>query len=101
MCGCRSPLTPTLSPLEKGGEGVGSGGMIRGTFRAPPPHRAGALRGWYRLKRKSVSGNGISLPCFTIFCEQYGSTGRRVLCASTMRLYAGIVWGVLIVANCK
>ena len=25
--GVRSPLTPTLSPLEKGGEGVGSGGM--------------------------------------------------------------------------
>jgi hypothetical protein len=26
-----SPLTPPLSPLEKGGEGVGSGGMVRGT----------------------------------------------------------------------
>jgi len=25
--GVRSPFTPTLSPLEKGGEGVGSGGM--------------------------------------------------------------------------
>jgi hypothetical protein len=25
--GVRSPLTPTLSPLEKGGEGGGSGGM--------------------------------------------------------------------------
>ena len=30
--GVRSPFTPTLSPLGKGGEGVGSGGMIRGTF---------------------------------------------------------------------
>ena len=30
--GCTSPFTPTLSPLEKGGEGVGSGGMVRGTF---------------------------------------------------------------------
>ena len=30
--GVRSPFTPTLSPLEKGGEGVGSGGMVRGTF---------------------------------------------------------------------
>ena len=27
-----SPLTPALSPLEKGGEGEGSGGMVRGTF---------------------------------------------------------------------
>ena len=27
-----SPFTPTLSPLEKGGEGVGSGGVVRGTF---------------------------------------------------------------------
>jgi hypothetical protein len=27
--GVRSPLTPTLSPLEKGGEGVGSGGNVR------------------------------------------------------------------------
>jgi len=26
------PFTPTLSSLEKGGEGVGSGGMVRGTF---------------------------------------------------------------------
>jgi len=26
------PFTPTLSPLEKGGEVVGSGGMVRGTF---------------------------------------------------------------------
>ena len=29
---CDPPFTPTLSPLEKGGEGVGSGGMVRGTF---------------------------------------------------------------------
>jgi hypothetical protein len=35
--GVRSPFTPTLSPLEKGGEGVGSGGMVRGTFERPRP----------------------------------------------------------------
>ena len=35
--GVRSPLTPTLSPLEKGGEGVGSGGMLEGHFERPRP----------------------------------------------------------------
>jgi hypothetical protein len=60
------PLTPTLSPLEKRGEGVGSGRMCRGfpngkrdilSVPAPQGEDAGS---WYRLKIKAVPGNGIT-----------------------------------------
>jgi hypothetical protein len=66
----RSPLPPTLSPLEKGGEGEGSGGMQyqifcrgfpsgkRDILSAPALWGVGA-GGRYRLKRKSVPGNSL------------------------------------------
>ena len=52
--GVRSPLTPTLSPLRKGGEGVGSGGDVI------PTNGKRDILGRYRLKRKSVPGNSIT-----------------------------------------
>ena len=78
--GCTIPPLPPPSPPFSRGERVeGVGGcntkfsvegfrMIRRTFWAPPPHRAGALGaapapngGWRRPKRKFIPGNSISL----------------------------------------
>ena len=62
--GVRSPFTPTLSPLEKGGRGCRAWGDViptngkRDILSAPALWGEGA-GGRYRLKRKSVSGNGI------------------------------------------
>jgi hypothetical protein len=55
------PLTPILSPLEKGGRGCREWGDGKRD-----------ILGWYRLKRKSVPGNGItlSLPRHTPFGPQ-------------------------------
>ena len=73
--GVRSPFTPTLSPLEKGEEGVGSGGMVRENILSALAPQSGCAEGWYRLKRKSVSGNGI----IPIFCRGFPSGKRDIL----------------------
>ena len=57
--GVRSPFTPTLSPLEKGGEGVGSGGDGKRDILSAPAPRSRCTEGWYHLKRKSMPGNSI------------------------------------------
>ena len=59
--GVRSPFTPTLSPLEKGGEGVGSGGDGKRDILSAPAPQSGCAEGRYRLKRKSVLGSSITL----------------------------------------
>jgi hypothetical protein len=62
--GCTIPLHPDPLPPWEGGRGCREWGDViptnakRAILSAPAP-QSGCAEGWYRLKRKSVSGNSI------------------------------------------
>ena len=60
--GCTIPLHPDPLPPSQGGRGCREWGDGKRNILSVPAPQSRCAEGRYRLKRKSVSGNGISLP---------------------------------------